>query len=120
MTYAIVVAYAEDNVDKATIGFTLAKAALEAGHGVRLILTSEGVRVTLKGYADDINNGPPFLPLGQLVDLVRTHEAGEIHVCTPCMAKRGLTQEQMISGVRFIDGSGFVRIIGETDRGIQL
>jgi uncharacterized protein len=120
MTYAIVIAYAKDNVDKTTIGFTLAKAALEGGHTVRLVLTSEGVRVTVAGYADDINNGPPFLPLAELLRLVLAAPGGEINVCTPCMAKRGLTQEQMIAGVKFIDGAGFVRIVGETERSIQL
>ena len=119
MTYAIVVAYAKDNLDKTTIAFTLAKAALEAGHTVRLVLTSEGVRVTVKGFADDMNNGPPFLPLPELITLVLAKGA-QINVCTPCMAKRGLEQKDMIAGVAFIDGAGFVRIIAETDRAIQL
>ena len=48
MTYAIVIAYARDNLDKTTIGLTLAKAAIEGGHGVRVILTSEGVQLTVK------------------------------------------------------------------------
>jgi predicted peroxiredoxin len=119
MTYAIVVAYAKDNLDKTTIAFTLAKAALEGGHQVRLVLTSEGVRVTVKGFADDMNNGPPFLPLKELIALVQARGA-EINVCTPCMAKRGLEQKDMIDGVSFIDGAGFVRIVSETERSIQL
>jgi uncharacterized protein len=119
MTYAIVVAYAQDNLDKATIGLTLAKAALEGGHRVRLVLTSEGVRLTVKGYADDLSNGPPFLPVKDLLDLLIGRGA-EINVCTPCMAKRGLGEDQMIPGVVFIDGAGFVRIVGETERTIQL
>jgi predicted peroxiredoxin len=119
MTYAIVVAYAKDNLDKTTIAFTLAKAALEGGHQVRLVLTSEGVRVTVKGFADDMNNGPPFLPLKELIALVQS-KGGEVNVCTPCMAKRGLEQKDMIAGVSFIDGAGFVRIVGEADRTIGL
>jgi predicted peroxiredoxin len=119
MTYAIVVAYAKDNLDKTTIAFTLAKAALEGGHQVRLVLTSEGVRVTVKGFADDMNNGPPFMPLKELMALV-VAKGGEINVCTPCMAKRGLEQKDMIAGVSFIDGAGFVRIVGEADRTIGL
>jgi predicted peroxiredoxin len=119
MTYAIVVAYAKDNLDKTTIAFTLAKAALEAGHKVRLVLTSEGVRVTVKGFADDMNNGPPFQPLKELLTSVMAKGA-EINVCTPCMAKRALDQKDMLTGVTFIDGAGFVRIVGEADRSIQL
>jgi predicted peroxiredoxin len=119
MTYAIVVAYAKDNLDKTTIAFTLAKAAREGGHQARLVLTSEGVRVTVKGFADDMNNGPPFLPLKELIAQVLALGC-EINVCTPCMAKRALEQKDMIAGVSFIDGAGFVRIVGEAERTIGL
>lgn len=119
MTYAIVIAYAKDNLDKATIGLTLAKAAIEGGHRVRIILTSEGVHLTVNGYADDMNNGPPFLPVHDLIALLLA-KGGEISVCTPCMAKRGLEQKHMVPDVLFIDGAGFVRIVGESERTIQL
>ncbi len=119
MNLCIVVGYAKDNVDKATISFTLAHAAIEDGHKVRVVLTSEGVRIPVRGYADDMNNDPPFLPLRDLIANVLV-KGGEINVCTPCMAKRGLHPEDMIPKMQFIDGTGFVRLVAEADRAIQL
>ena len=119
MKFSFLVTYGKDNVDKATISFTLANAALDNGHQVMIVLPSEGVRLTVKGYADDINNRQPFLPFKELMETV-IKKGAEINVCMPCMAKRGLTQEDMISGVKFIDGAGLIRIVGEADRTIQL
>ncbi len=59
------------------------------------------------------------LPLRDLVAQVLAR-GGEINVCTPCMAKRGLHKEDMIAGVSFVDGLGFVRVVAETERTIQL
>jgi predicted peroxiredoxin len=48
MKLAAIVTYAKDNIDKATIGFTLIHAALEAGHTVRVALAGEGVRLFVR------------------------------------------------------------------------
>ena len=112
-------AYAKDNIDKATVGFTLANAALEAGHQVRVALASEGVRLTVKGYSDDINNGPPFKPLKQLIQEV-LQKGGEINVCTPCMKKRNLEEKDMIPGVRFIAGAELIAILDQCEKSLQL
>ncbi len=119
MKLAALVAYAKDNIDKATVGFTLISAALEAGHKVRVALASEGVRLTVKGYSDDIDNGAPFKPLKQLIDEV-LKKGGEINVCTPCMKKRGLEEKEMIPGVRFITGPDLIAILDQTDKSLQL
>jgi predicted peroxiredoxin len=119
MKLAAIVAYAKDNVDKATIGFTLINAALDAGHTVRVALASEGVRLTVKGYADDIQNGAPFKPMKELLQET-FQKGGEINVCTPCMKKRGLEQKDMIPGVQFIDGAGLIAILKDCDKTLQL
>ena len=49
MKLAAIVAYAKDNIDKATIGFTLINAALDSGHKVRVALARECVTLTVKG-----------------------------------------------------------------------
>ena len=119
MKLAAIVTYAKDNVDKATIGLTLINAALDAGHQVRVALASEGVRLTVKGFADDINNGPPFKPVKALLQDT-LQKGGEINVCTPCMKKRNLEQKDMIAGVQFIDGAGLIAILKDCDRTLQL
>jgi predicted peroxiredoxin len=116
---AAIVAYAKDNLDKTTIGLTLVNAALDAGHKVRLILASEGVRLTVKGYADDMDNGAPFKPVKDLLAAI-LQKGGEINVCTPCMKKRGLEEGQMISGVRFIAGPDVIAILHDCEKTLQL
>lgn len=119
MKLAAIVAYAKDNIDKATVGFTLIHAALDAGHHVKVALASEGVRLAVKGYSEDINNGPPFKPLKQLLEGV-LQKGGEIHVCTPCMKKRNLEEKDMILGVRFIAGPDLIAILDHCDKSLQL
>ena len=121
MSVCALVAYGKDNVDKATIGFTLANAALEQGEQVRAILASEGVRLAVKGYADDINNGEPFNPLKPLMDEF-LQKGGELNVCTPCMKKRKIQEADLIQHkhVHLIAGPDVIRILNTTDRSIQL
>ena len=119
MKLAAIVAYAKDNIDKATVGFTLANAALKAGHKVRVALASEGVRLAVKGYADEINNGEPFKPLKQLIEET-LQKGGEINVCGPCMKKRNLEEKEMIPGVRFIAGAELIAILDDCDKSLQL
>lgn len=121
MSLCVLVAYAKDHVDKATIGFTLAHAALDAGEAVSVILASEGVRLGVTGYADDMNNGEPFQPMRQLIDGLLS-KGGALHVCTPCMKKRGIAEQNIVKhpSVRFIAGADVIRILKETDRSIQL
>ena len=119
MRLAVIIAYAKDNVDKATVGFTLVNAALDAGHQVKVALASEGVRLAVKGYSDELNNGAPFKPLKQLIDETLLKK-GEIHACTPCMKKRNLEEKDMVAGVRFIAGPDLIAILNECDKSLQL
>lgn len=119
MKLAAIIAYAKDNIDKATVGFTLVNAALDSGHKVKVALASEGVRLTIKNYADGIHNGEPFKPLKQLMDEV-LKKGGEINVCTPCMKKRNLEAKDMIAGVQFIAGAELIQILEEADKSLQL
>ncbi len=119
MSICVLVAYGKDDIDKATIGFTLANAALENGEEVSVILASEGVRLAVKGYAADINNGEPFKPMTQLIDGLLSG-GGQLNVCTPCMKKRGITEPEIIPKAKFIAGPDVIRILKETDRSIQL
>jgi len=119
MKLAAIIAYGKENIDKATIGFTLVNAALGEGHTVRIILAAEGVLLAKQGYADDINNGEPFKPLKELMDGALS-DGAELNVCLPCMKKRGLEEKDMLQGLRFIVGSDVIKILEETDKSLQL
>ena len=121
MSVCVLVAYGKDNVDKATIGFTLANAALDLGETVRVILASDGVHLAVKGYADDVNNGEPFKPMPELLRGL-LDRGGELNVCAPCMKKRGITEGDLIAHANrhLIAGPDVIRILKETDRSVQL
>ncbi len=121
MSLCVIVAYGKDHVDKATIGFTLANAALDVGEKVRVILASEGVHLAVKGYAEGINNGEPFKPMPELLKGF-LDRGGELNVCTPCMKKRGITEADLLTHANrhLIAGPDVIRILNETDRSIQL
>ena len=119
MKLAAIVAYAKDNIDKATVGFTLVNSALDSGHKVKVALASEGVRLAVKGYADGIHNGEPFKPLKQLMEDA-LKKGAEINVCTPCMKKRNLTEKEMIPGVRFIAGAELIALLDDSNKSLQL
>jgi predicted peroxiredoxin len=121
MSVSVIVAYAKDNLDKATIGLTLANAALDDGEAVSVIFASEGVRLTVVGYTDDMDNGQPFKPVQTLLDEILA-KGGRLHVCTPCMKKRGIGEDQILrhERLRFITGADLIRVVRSTDRTIQL
>ena len=118
MSFCIMVNYAKDNIDKATISFTLANAGLESGERVALILASEGVRLAMKRYADDIDNGEPFKPLKELIRSV-LEQRGSVNVCVPCMKKRGLEENEVLPDINLIGGPDVIRIMNECDKSIQ-
>lgn len=119
MTLCVLVAYAKENVDKATIGLTLANAGLEGGDQASVIFTSEGVRLAVKGYADGLDNGQPFQPVKTLLTEI-ARKGGRLHVCTPCMKKRGIAEADILAGIELIDGAGLIRLVKAADRNIQL
>lgn len=119
MSVCVLVAYAKDNVDKATIGLTLANVALESRDAVTVVLTSEGVRLAVAGYADDLDNGAPFKPIKTLLAEI-AQKGGRLQVCTPCLNKRGLVETDVPAAFERIDGAGLIRSVQAADRTLQL
>lgn len=107
----IIVTHAKDNPDKATIGFTLTNASLERGNNTILVLMSEGVRLSIKGYADDINEGEPFKPLKELMAGLISNPNGSLFVCKPCFVKRKLSESQVVDGSKFVTGADVVKLL---------
>ena len=118
MRLCVIVAYAKDNIDKATLGLTLANAAVSAGEQVLVLLISEGVRLAVQGYADGIDYGEPFKPMKEL--LAGVLKGGEVSAHRPCMKKRSIHEEYLLPGVRLIGGADVIRVIGQADRSLQL
>jgi predicted peroxiredoxin len=109
--FVVSITHAKDNTDKATVGFVVANAALGSGKETLVFLSTEGVRLAVDGYADDIHE-EGFAPLRQLMGDFTAH-GGVIYVCSPCFKKRGLDESKLVPGARIVGGAKLVEFLGD-------
>lgn len=103
--------YAKDNCDKATVAFVIANAAIASSQETMVFLSTEAVRLAVKGYADDIHE-EGFAPLKQLMDNYLA-AGGTLFVCSPCVKKRGFDESQIISGAQIVGGAKLVEFLSQ-------
>lgn len=109
--FCVSITHAQDNTDKATVGFVVANAALGSGREALVFLSTEGVRLAVDGYADDIHE-QGFAPLKQLMGDF-TANGGAIYVCSPCFKKRGLDEAKLVPGAKIVGGAKLVEFLGD-------
>ena len=97
--------------DKATVGFVVANAALGSEKETLVFLSTEGVRLAEKGYADRIRE-EGFLPLTELMDVFASG-GGLIYVCAPCFKKRGLDENNLVEGATIVGGAMLVEFLSD-------
>ena len=102
----IVATHAEESVDRATIPFVTANAALAMDCQATIILQVTGVFLATQGYADHVH-APGFPPLSELMDLF-FEAGGELMVCSPCLQARRIDAEQLIPQAKIIAGATLV------------
>jgi predicted peroxiredoxin len=85
--------------------FTVASIAIASGAEVSLWLTGEAVWMAVPGRAEDFEL-PHAAPLSELRDAVLA--VGTLTVCTQCAARRDLTQDELLPGVRIAGSASFV------------
>jgi len=103
------ITHAKDDADKATVGFVVANAAVASAQDTLVFLSTEAVRVAVKGYADDIHE-EGFAPLRELVaNFVKG--GGRIYVCSPCFKKRALDDQALIEGATIVGGAKLVEFL---------
>ena len=100
---------AKDNTDKATVAFVVANAAVGSDQDTMVFLSIEGVRLSQKGYADDIRE-EGFAPLKDLMENF-VKAGGKIFVCSPCFKKRGLDENKLVSGATIVGGAKLVEFL---------
>jgi uncharacterized protein len=102
---------AKDDPDKATVAFVVANAALGSDKNTLVFLSTEGVRLSQLGYADDIHE-EGFAPLRELMGSF-VEGGGRIYVCSPCFKKRNLTEERLIPGAIVVGGAKLVEFLND-------
>lgn len=99
----------KDNCDRATVAFVVANAAVASDKETLVFLSIEGVRLSQKGYADDIHE-EGFAPLRELIaNFVKA--GGVIWVCSPCFKKRKLDEAALIPGATIVGGAKLVEFL---------
>jgi predicted peroxiredoxin len=85
--------------------FTVAAAAAAAGVRISLWLTGEAAWLGVPGRAEEFSL-PHSAPLAELRDTILA--AGSITVCSQCAARRALTPDELVLGVRIAGAASFV------------
>ncbi|TPE47329.1 DsrE family protein [Amaricoccus solimangrovi] len=109
--FVVSITCAKDDTDKATVGFVVANAAAASDKDTVVFLSTEGTRLSQKGYADDIHE-EGFAPLGELMASF-AEAGGVIYVCSPCFKKRGLDEDNLVSGAKVVGGAKLVEFMSD-------
>ncbi|NLF04915.1 MAG: sulfur reduction protein DsrE, partial [Actinomycetales bacterium] len=85
--------------------FTVAASGIAAGADVSLWLTGEAAWLAVPGRAAELEL-EHAAPLADLLEAVL--EGGSVTVCTQCAARRELTEEDLLPGIRIAGSAVFV------------
>ena len=109
--FCISLTCAKNDTDKATVAFVVANAAVASNQETLVFLSIEGVRLSQKGYADDVHE-EGFAPLAELMAGF-AQAGGTIWVCSPCFKKRKLDDKQLIAGASIVGGASLVEFLSQ-------
>ena len=102
---------AKDDTDRATVAFVVANAALGSDKDTLVFLSTEAVRLSQKGYPDDIRE-EGFAPLKELMDNF-AKSGGKIYVCSPCFKRRKLDENNLVPGAVIVGGAKLVEFMSD-------
>jgi predicted peroxiredoxin len=109
--FCVSLTVAKDNPDRATVAFVVANAAVASDKDTVVFLSTEGVRLAVRGYADDIAE-EGFAPLKELMTNF-AGAGGKIYVCSPCFKRRKLDETALVPGAVMVGGAKLVEFMGE-------
>jgi predicted peroxiredoxin len=102
--------HGEEDTDRVLVAYLTAGAALDQGNQVVMWLTSEGVRLALRSYADRIRAGqePPIDRVhAQFID-----KGGRFYVCPICFNERDLDDNDLVEGAELQGASPLMEFAG--------
>src|SRR5437667_3212532 len=102
---------AKNDPDRATVAFVVANAAVASDKETLVFLSTEGVRLSQQGYADDIRE-EGFAPLKELMENF-VKAGGLIYVCSPCFKRRKLDEGKLIGGATIVGGAKLVEFLSD-------
>jgi predicted peroxiredoxin len=100
----------EEDSDRVLVAYLTAGAALDQGNQVVMWLTSEGVRLALRGYADRIRAGqePPVDRVhAQFID-----KGGRFYVCPICFNERDVNHADLVDNAQLHGATPLMEFAG--------
>ena len=94
-----------EDPERCNQALTVAAAAVASGLEVSLWLTGEAAWLSLPGRAGKVALSHAA-PLADLLDGILA--AGRVTLCTQCAARRDITEQDVISGIRIAGAATFV------------
>ena len=109
--FCVSLTHSKDNIDKATVAFVVANAAVGSGKETMVFLSVEGVRLAQRGFADGIHE-EGFAPLRELMDNF-AKGGGTIYACSPCFKKRKLDENNLVASASIVGGAKLVEFLSD-------
>jgi uncharacterized protein len=103
--------HGEENPDSVAVAYLTAGAALDQGKEVVLWLTSEGVRLALGGYTDNIRTDKD--PPGQRLHAQFIEKGGRFYVCPVCFNERSLDESELVESAELKGATPLMEFAGE-------
>ncbi len=103
--------HGEEDPDTVAVAYLTAGAALDQGKEVVLWLTSDGVRLGIRGYADPIRSDkdPPIDRLHrQFIE-----KGGRFYVCPICFKERELNEDELVENAELKGASPLMEFAGD-------
>ena len=117
--FVITLAFNKNSEGRVTLAFTAGVAAVDKGVRTAIILIVDGVHVGLKGYAEDIDIGEPFLPVKDLLEVYLAH-GGELMACGACWKFNHLAMGDKMPEVKVITSADIVDLLVAAKGSLQL
>jgi predicted peroxiredoxin len=103
--------HGEENPDAVVVSYLTAGAALDQGKEVVMWLTSDGVRLALRGYVDPIraDQEPPVKRVhDQFIE-----KGGRFYVCPICFKDRELAETDLVDNAELKGATPLMEFAGE-------
>jgi uncharacterized protein len=104
-------AHGEEDPDRVVVAYLPAGAALDQGKDVVMWLSSEGVRLSLRGYLDPIRatQQPPV----RRVHDQYIEKGGRFCVCPICFNERNLDRNDLVEGAQLQGATPLLQFAGD-------
>ena len=103
--------HGEETPDSVAVAYLTAGAALDQGHEVVMWLTSEGVRLALRGYCDAIRAGQE--PPGERLHAQFAEKGGRFYVCPICFKERSLDDSELVENAELKGATPLMEFAGD-------